>query len=469
MPKRPSPNFADMDLAEISRLLADNAVSSTELVEFYLDRISRLDSKLHAFAQVFDSAARRAAEAADLERLAGRATGPLHGIPIAVKDVFHCSGSPTRAGSHAYAISPTEKSATAVRHLESAGMIVLGKTHTNEFAYGAWGVNTVAGTPWNPWDLETHRAPGGSSSGSAVAVAAGLVPAALGSDTGGSCRVPAAFCGCFGLKPSYGLIGRSGMVPLSPTFDVPGLLTRSTEDTAMLMDVLIGPDPGDPATQHTRTNVSFHEVEAGINGFRIGRLSGRDLEGVDREVLGLYERALEDLESLGAIVADFRMPHPFEYYLNNTVRIINAEIGANFGHLAEIAGSEIQPFVKERMSDGMKVSAEEYAGLLENRTAAQAEMSAAMGGIDAVATPTCPGPAIPVADVDVNVAATPYARLVNYLNMAGLSVPYGHTNSGLPAAVQIMVQRFEDPSLLRLGRALETANGRLVTTARGFD
>ena len=211
------------------------------LVEFYLNRVERLNGKLNAFVRVFAHEARLAAVALDNERQSGHVRGPLHGLPIAVKDIFHCAGHPTQAGSRAYSIAAEADSAMAVQRLEQAGMIVLGKTQTTEFAYGGWGVNEITGTPWNPWDLNTHRVPGGSSSGSAVAVASGMVPAALGSDTGGSCRAPAAYCGCIGVKPSYGLIGRSGMVPLSPTLDSPGLLHGRLRDSALLLDALIGP------------------------------------------------------------------------------------------------------------------------------------------------------------------------------------------------------------------------------------
>ncbi len=217
----------------MSEKLARGEISSAKITDACLARIAEHDGKLGAFACVFENEARAAAEAADKLRAGGDEIGPLHGIPVAVKDLFHVHGHATQAGSRCYSVPPDARTATAVSLLTDAGMIVLGKTHTDEFAYGAWGVNNLLGSPWNPYDLETHRVAGGSSSGSAVAVSAGLVPLALGSDTGGSARVPAAFCGCVGVKPSFGLVERKGMVPLSPSLDVVGFFANSIGDSKL--------------------------------------------------------------------------------------------------------------------------------------------------------------------------------------------------------------------------------------------
>ncbi len=443
-------------LADLSSMSGQRTVSSAEIVEFCLERIARLDPQLNAFVVAFEDACRRAAVAADADRSAGLACGPLHGIPIAVKDVFHCAGYPTRAGTRVHSIDPRQASAAVVQRLERAGMIVLGKTHTDEFAYGAWGANSITGTPWNPWDLDSHRVPGGSSSGSAVAVAACMAPAALGSDTGGSCRVPAAFCGCIGVKPSYGLIQRDGMVPLSPTFDVPGMLLRSVEDAMLLMDVLV--DRNDhPEFCSGGTGID-------INRLIIGKLGDRALEQVDADVLALYEAVLKDLEALGATILNFELPRPLDDYLRDTVEIVSAEINASFGALAHSKGDEIQPFVRARILEGGRTSADEIGRLLGRRKTAQFEMAAAMVGIDALVTPTCAKPAPKVADVDLNAPATPFARFVNYLNLAAVSVPAGLTSSRLPAAAQIVVRQYDDPLMLRIARALEKHRGGLFSS-----
>lgn len=469
MSKHAPLDFATMHLSEISEQLAANTISSVDLVEFYLARISRLNPKLNAFALVFEEAAKEAAVRADAERRAGRVKGPLHGIPVAVKDIFHVTGYPTRAGSLAYSIGEEQDSATVVSRLEDAGMILIGKTQTVEFAYGGLGLNDNTGTPWNPWDLDTHRVPGGSSSGSAVAVAAGLVPAALGSDTGGSCRTPAAFCGCVGVKPSFGLLGRTGSVPFSSSFDTPGVMTRSAKDAALLLDVLIGADPNDQETQNQPPVSPLEQIEEGVGGLRFGRLTGKDLDGIDQEVLFHYEQALAELKVLGAAVVDFQFPHSLAHYQQNTLQIFNAEIGKNFGHLAEQAGSKVQPYIQDAMRAGLATPADELAELLDGRIIAQDEMSAAIDRIDAVITPTCAVPAIPLADIHSGTAATPFTRIANYLNMAALTVPCGLTKSGLPVGLHIIVRRYDDSLLLRIGEAYGAVGRKLVTSPPGLD
>ncbi|TMG84603.1 MAG: amidase, partial [Betaproteobacteria bacterium] len=223
-----------LSLTELAQLLVSGAASSREIVATYLDRIAALDGHLHAFIEVYRDDALAAAAAADRERHSGEARGPLHGLPIAIKDLVHIRGRMTTAGSKARPHGIAADNATATTHLLAAGMIPLGKTHLVEFAYGAWGRNAPMGAPWNPWDTTTHRVAGGSSSGSAVAVAAGLAPAAVGSDTGGSIRIPSGLCGLTGLKPTYGVISLAGVVPLATTLDSLGPLARNVDDAALL-------------------------------------------------------------------------------------------------------------------------------------------------------------------------------------------------------------------------------------------
>jgi aspartyl-tRNA(Asn)/glutamyl-tRNA(Gln) amidotransferase subunit A len=222
-----------MTVHALSAAIGAGSLTSTDIVECCLDRIAAYDSKLHAFVEVYADEARLAAKAADQAIRSGHRLGPLHGIPIALKDIIDMKGRITTGGSKVWEgrVSPT--TATVAQRLIGAGMIVIGKTHSVEFAMGGWGTNTHMGTPWNPWDMETHRTPGGSSSGSGVAVAAGMVPAAIGTDTGGSVRLPASFCGLAGLKTTVGRISLHGILPLSTTLDTPGPMTRSVEDAAL--------------------------------------------------------------------------------------------------------------------------------------------------------------------------------------------------------------------------------------------
>ena len=227
-------DLAARSLGELSLLLSRREASSREIVDACLARIASLDAKLHAFVEVYADDARRLADAADLERASGVVRGPLHGLPIALKDLLEMEGRQTTAGSYSWRGRISTFTATCVAHLLRTGMIPIGKTHLVEFAFGGWGRNEAMGAPWNPWDLATHRVAGGSSSGSAVSVAAGLVPAAIGSDTGGSVRIPAALCGITGLKTTFGLVSLHGAVPLSTLLDTIGPLAHDVEDCALL-------------------------------------------------------------------------------------------------------------------------------------------------------------------------------------------------------------------------------------------
>src|SRR5215475_698370 len=223
-------------------------LSPVTVIEAFLARIAASDGKLHAFVDVYADDARLAAEAADRAIRSGHAVGPLHGVPIALKDLIDLEGRVTTGGSAAWRDRRSPATATLAKKLIAAGMIVLGKTHTVEFAMGGWGTNHHMGTPWNPWDAQVPRTPGGSSSGSGVAVASAMAPWAIGTDTGGSVRLPAAWCGLSGLKTTIGRVSTYGILPLSPTLDTPGPLARSVEDAALLFSVMQGFDPLDRLT-----------------------------------------------------------------------------------------------------------------------------------------------------------------------------------------------------------------------------
>jgi aspartyl-tRNA(Asn)/glutamyl-tRNA(Gln) amidotransferase subunit A len=350
--------------------------------------------------------------------------------------------------------------AQSVRRLEAAGMVVLGKTQTVEFAFGGWGTNPSMGTPRNPWDGEKHRIPGGSSSGSAVAVAAGLAPAALGSDTGGSIRIPAGLCGVFGLKTSLGLVGRSGVLPLCPTHDTVGPLARSVRDVALLTQALAGPDPDDPSTIDAPHLDFLAEIERGIEGLRIAALDPADLSDLDPVIGALFERALQAIEDLGAHVSRLRLPRPLAEYMQLAGRLMSAESYRHLAPFADRDDSLVHPAIRERILRGGRISAADYMALLDVRREAQQEMLRCMDRIDALVAPTCPMPAIPVDEVDEDkTPLSAYGRFVNFLDLASLSIPIGTVPAGLPAGMQIVVRRFDDPLALRIGRALERDAG----------
>ena len=315
-------------LSDLSLLLENGEVSSREIVAACLDRIGMLDTRLHAFVDVYREDALSAANRADRERAAGRVCGPLHGLPIAVKDLVHIRGRMTTAGSRDRPFGIADETATAWERLHSVGMIALGKTHLVEFAFGGWGRNVPMGAPWNPWDTSVHRVAGGSSSGSAVAVAAGLAPAALGSDTGGSIRIPSALCGLTGLKPTYGLVSLAGVFPLATTLDSLGPIARSADDVALLTAAMAGPDPRDPATFSAPT-IDFADalgLPPDIRGMRITALAVEQFPSpATADVLRARQDAIAALRALGAIVEDARVPIDFQDVMVKSCRIIAAE------------------------------------------------------------------------------------------------------------------------------------------------
>src|SRR5436309_4703078 len=336
-------------VAELSRAFGTRVLSPVDAVEALLDRIKKYNPSLHAFIAVYDAEARLAAEAADKAIRSGHRVGPLHGVPIALKDLVDLEGRVTTAGSKVWADRVSPVTATLAERLISAGMIVLGKTHTVEFAMGSFGTNTHMGTPRNPWDLNVHRTPGGSSSGSGVAVAAGLVPVAIGTDTGGSVRLPAGWCGIVGLKVTAGRISTYGVLPLSSTADTPGPLARSVEDPARIFRALNGPDPRDPQTLAWTPVDPLPMLRRGVAGLRLAVMPDAERTDVDKEVLAAYDAAVETLAKLGARIVRGELPHRFSDYATATGRIIGAEGYRFVGRLVDDETLPVEPHVRPRI------------------------------------------------------------------------------------------------------------------------
>src|SRR5262245_39789451 len=318
-------DLAHLPLHALAAQLKSRSISPVEVVDRCLQRIRQLDAKLKAFIDVFESEARSAAEAAEKAIRSGHAVGPLHGIPIALKDLVELEGRVATGGTAVWRNRRSTRTATLAQKLISAGMIIIGKTHTVEFAFGGWGTNQHLGTPWNPWDAKTHLTPGGSSSGSGVAVAARMVPCALGTDTGGSVRVPAAWCGITGLKTTIGRISTYGVLPLSPTLDTPGPMTRSVEDAALLLQVMQGADARDPRTLSLRDADPMPTLRHGVKGLRLGRMPAAERKGVAAEVLAAYDRSIDQLAEMGADIVDLTLPRSFHDYGSTSGRIMAAE------------------------------------------------------------------------------------------------------------------------------------------------
>jgi len=458
MPPMPA-ELPFQSLTELSRLLADRQTTSREIVEACLARTNQLDGKLHAFVDVYHEDALALADAADLERRAGVVRGRLAGLPIALKDLLHWQGRQTTAGSKSWLGRISDHTATAVTRLLAAGMIPLGKTHLVEFAFGGWGRNEPMGAPRNPWDMDTHRVAGGSSSGSAVAVAAGLVPAAIGSDTGGSIRIPAALCGITGLKTTYGLISLYGAVPLATTLDSIGPLTRTAEDAAWLVAAMSGADSRDQATlaaPQSDLEASL-QGEPDIRGMHITALAPEQFPtDMLRDVLRARDEAIVVLRDLGAVVDETRVPLDFDELAVRIGRLIGVEAYAQHRAYIEDEAQPFDPWFRKRTLGGKTISAADYIDELAEMRRAGAAFSDWMRGRDAVLTPTLPITATPLNQVDES--TTPLAsftRAVNYLGTCALSLPAGFSGNSLPIGVQLIGAPFAEGTLVRIGRAFQ--------------
>lgn len=443
---------------ELSRQIQSGALTSSALVNCYLERIAQYDNKLHAFVEIYERDARDAAKSADSALRSGGRKGRLHGIPIALKDLVDIEGRKTTGGTLMWRDRISPVTASLAQRLVAAGMIVLGKTHMVELAFGAWGTNTAMGTPWNPWDLETQRVPGGSSSGSGVAVAAALAPAAIGSDTGGSVRIPAGLCGIVGLKTTVGRVSNYGTLRLSDTLDTLGPMTRDVEDAALLFNAMHGEDESDPGTRgHPRTD-ALVTLKSGIKGMRFAVLREAELGDVDPEVAAAFAASLEVMRKLGAEVETVELPLPYERIAVLTGKIIAAE---GYQLNREWIDRDDLPFdvaVRDRIRWGKTLSAADHAELMSEREKVKGEVQRSLREFDALLMPTTPHAAMPVNEIDP--AASPMSRLtrpINYLDLCGLAIPCGFTPDGLPISLQIVGKPYDETRVLRIGWAFENA------------
>ncbi|MCM0019953.1 MAG: amidase [Tagaea sp.] len=408
--------------------------SSRAIVRRCLDAIAAENDKLHAFVEVFaDSAMRRADDLDDAFARSGP-VGPLHGMPIAVKDLAALDGRSPGFGSKCYPAKPGARTAPAIQRLIDAGAIVVGMTHMVEFALGGWGTNHAMGTPWNPVDRDVHRVPGGSSSGSAVAVAAGLVPAAIGSDTGGSLRIPGSLCGIVGFKPSFGRIPLDGIAPLGPSFDTLGPLARDIADARRLFHVMAGIPVAETAP---------------FRSLRVGVPALAQLDPCDADVLRNFERSLETLRAMGHEIVTLPFPKAPTEYQALSGGIIAFEAYRQHKSVVEDDATPLDPHVRRRVLAGRDIGERRYAELIGQRRVDVAAFKAAFGHFDIVALPSTPLPAIEVADVDERLFhMSRYTRAANWLDLCAISVPNGVTASGLPTGLQLMSWSGADALLL---------------------
>jgi aspartyl-tRNA(Asn)/glutamyl-tRNA(Gln) amidotransferase subunit A len=449
----------DMTLTELGAGLSAKKFSSREIVDALLARIEKADGKLHAFTEVYAKEAKALADAADTARTSGFPLGPLHGLPMAYKDLCDINGRIGTGGSKMWEKRIATETSNTVERLTAAGMVPLGKLHMVEFAFGGWGTNPLMGAPWNPWDLKTHRVPGGSSSGTGVAVAARLTPAGIGSDTGGSVRIPCAFNGLVGLKVTFGRISLHGTMLLAWTLDSIGPMARSVEDCALLLNALAAPDPRDPTTlDQPLEDFTLATKGGSIEGMRIALPDTDELpDFVDPEVIAAWQAAARTFESLGTNVEAVRLPKWFFDLQKGAGTISTSEMFSLHRKWIEDKSKAIGDGVRARALLGKDFAPGSYAEELRGMKRRRAEFAEWMRPYDALLTPTVALPPIPLAEVDELSPMSGFmTRPGNYLGLCGLSMPSGFPG-GLPVSIQLLGKPYAERDVLKLGKAFQDA------------
>ena len=450
---RSRPGVSDLPflpLSSLSSLIARRQVSPVELVTGLLERIDRYDQALKSYMTVCRESALEAAARAERAILRGRRRGPLHGIPLSVKDISWTKGVRTTAHSRTLLNFIPDQDATHVARLLRAGMILLGKTNTTEFANGSM---DIIGLARNPWSLAHYT--GGSSAGSANAIAAGLAVAATGSDTGGSIRVPASFCGIVGLKPTYGRVSRHGVIALSWSLDNAGPMTRTVRDCAMLLNVMAGYDPRDPNSARVPVPDFTAGLEKGVMGLVLGVPPILYFGDLEADVEAAVRRALRTLERLGARLEPVDLPHAGDLQPIYSV-IIAAEAFGSHASRLRAQWSEYGLRSRRRIACGAFYSSAEYQQAAQLRQLWIQELDAVMRRVDALVMPTLPYPAFTLERQQAGPPDSSWGtRQFNLSGHPALSIPCGFTSAGLPVGMQIATKAFDEAMMFRVAHAYE--------------
>jgi aspartyl-tRNA(Asn)/glutamyl-tRNA(Gln) amidotransferase subunit A len=451
-------DLRELTLAEAASLVRRKKVSPVELAEGYLRRIEALNPKLNAYITVAADEAMRSARQAEDDVARGLDLGPLHGVPLAIKDLFATRGLRTTAGSKILADWVPEEDAHVVTRLRQAGAFLLGKLNMHEWAAGATTINPHFGPTTNPWD--TTRIPGGSSGGSAAAIAAALCAGSLGSDTAGSIRMPSSLCGIVGLKPTYGLASLRGVLPLSWSLDHVGPMTRTVEDAALVMESIAGYDPGDPSSAD-RPGADYHDALRGdVTGLRLGLPRNYFFDEADREVVAAVRRAASLLEAEGAHVAEVDVPGVEQAFAVG-MPVLVAEAAAYHEKYLQERPGDYGEDVLALLKAGQSQSAVDYVKAQRARIQFRQGLEALFTHIDALLTPTTPITAPTIEQCRAEPPTFALIRCTAPFNLAGLpalSVPCGLSKAGLPIGLQIAGRHFEEAMVLRVGAAYEQAS-----------
>jgi aspartyl-tRNA(Asn)/glutamyl-tRNA(Gln) amidotransferase subunit A len=452
-----------MSLVSVAKAIAEKQVSSREVTRSCLHRIAQWQPRLNAFMAIEAEQALAAADEADASLAKGNSRGALHGVPLAHKDMYYDAGKVVTCGSLIRRDFVATTTSTALQRLKDAGTIRLGSLQMVEFAYGPTGHNVHYGAVRNPWNVD--HITGGSSSGSGSAVAARLTFAALGSDTGGSIRMPAHFCGVTGLKTTVGRVSRAGAMPLSQSLDTVGPLAQTAEDCALLLELMAGADPEDPTASALPVPNYMAATNGSIKGLKIGVPSAFYVDDLDSEVARVMDETIAVLKKEGAEIVQVELPD--QRQLTAACQLVLAAEAAAFHKRWMIERpQDYGAQVLMRLQNGLAVPAVSYLEAIRWRGPALAAYLAAVSGTDAVLAPVAPVPAPTIDESDVGNSPdaeaviqrlTRFTRPVNYLGLPSLSIPSGFARSGLPVGMQLIGRSFDEAMLLRIGAAFQRA------------
>jgi aspartyl-tRNA(Asn)/glutamyl-tRNA(Gln) amidotransferase subunit A len=445
------------------RLIQKKEVSPVEVTQAHLARIEALEPRLNSFITLLPEAALDAARTAEKEVLEGRWRGPLHGVPMGLKDLFYTRGVRTTSGAKVFDRFVPDFDSTVTARLKAAGAILLGKLNLHPLAYGPTGENAEYGNMHNPWDPE--RITGGSSGGSASAAASGECAITLGSDTGGSIRIPSSLCGLAGIKPTYGRASCYGVTALSWSLDHPGPLCRTAEDCALVMNAIAGYDPKDPASVDLPVPDYTRALTGEIQGLRIGIPRDYFDSPIDPEVKDLFWKAVASLEKLGARVSEVSWPlYSRCMAISTTVQMVEAAV--YHWRLLKERGEDLYAPVRLRLETGFFISGADYVRAQQARALFFRETLKLFEGVDLLAGPTLPITAFKIGTVEMEVAGaltkvipllTQYTRPFNLTGLPAMSVPCGFSAKGLPVGLQLAGRPFDEETVLRTGHAFEQA------------
>ncbi len=460
----PDDELAFTPALELRRLIDSKQVSVAELTELYLRRIESLNSKLNAYLTVTGDEAMASARAADHDLSRGPAKGPLHGIPISIKDLELTKGIRTTMGSLVFKDHVPDMDAALVERVRDSGAIILGKTNTPEFGTSGTTENRLGDACRNPWN--TERTTGGSSGGAGAAVAAGLCAVATGSDGGGSIRIPSSFCGIYGIKPTQGRVPRYGGVgrPAHSTLGQSGPMTRTVADSAALLQVLAGPDSRDVGCMRQQPPDFLAGLDQGVKGLRIAWSPDLGYAAVDHEVVEVAGKGARVFEELGCTVeeADVGLENPFPTFYD----LFSVQLGASFGHLLEEHRGDLTHYALETIDRGLSLSGPDLSRTMQSVAEIQAHMDTFFETYDLLLTPTMAVPAFPVGQHPAVIGGrevipfwgyTPFTFPFNMTMQTAASVPCGYSSDGMPIGLHIIGRRGEETTVLRASAAFESA------------